>query len=96
MIIGRPRARTPEYCAPEMQKGHTRGRSADAFSLGAVFFEMLTVCFYHEEFEEFKNRLQTKNRRSYTENVPGVFEWLDSRKMLQEEHAASTPDEGIL
>ena len=76
-MIGRPRTRTPEYCAPEMDIGHTRGRSADTFSLGTVFFEMLTVCSYPGELEEFNSRLRTKNRRSYAENVPGVFEWLD-------------------
>jgi len=36
-IVNRPRARTTEYCAPEVESGHTRGRSADIFSLGAVF-----------------------------------------------------------
>lgn len=76
-MIGRPRARTPDHSAPEIEKGHTRGRSADNFSLRAVFSEMLTVCSDPRELEEFRSRLQTKNRRSYAENVPRVFEWLD-------------------
>lgn len=42
-IPDRPRARTREYCAPEVENGHTRGISADIFSLGAVFLEMLTI-----------------------------------------------------
>ncbi|KAF2655937.1 kinase-like protein [Lophiostoma macrostomum CBS 122681] len=38
-----PTARTPRYCAPEVYDQGPRGRSADVFSLGAVFVEMLTV-----------------------------------------------------
>lgn len=34
---------TPKYCAPEVASHGSRGRSADVFSLGCVFAEMLTV-----------------------------------------------------
>ncbi|KAF1836863.1 kinase-like protein, partial [Decorospora gaudefroyi] len=38
-----PTSRTPRYCAPEVYKSERRGRSADIFSLGCVFLEILTV-----------------------------------------------------
>lgn len=40
-----PTSRTPRYCAPEVYNYEQRGRSADVFSLGCVFLEILTtVC----------------------------------------------------
>jgi serine/threonine protein kinase len=38
-----PTSRTPRYCAPEVYNYEQRGRSADIFSLGCVFLEILTV-----------------------------------------------------
>jgi serine/threonine protein kinase len=38
-----PTARTPRYCAPEVYNYELRGRSADVFSLGCVFLEILTA-----------------------------------------------------
>lgn len=38
-----PTSRTPRYCAPEVYNYEQRGRSADVFSLGCVFLEILTV-----------------------------------------------------
>ncbi|ROV86723.1 hypothetical protein VMCG_10946 [Cytospora schulzeri] len=39
-----PTARTPLYCAPEvMQEGRPRNSSADIWSLGCVFLEIMTV-----------------------------------------------------
>jgi hypothetical protein len=38
-----PTSRTPRYCAPEVYNDEPRGRSADMFSLGCVFLEILTV-----------------------------------------------------
>jgi len=34
---------TPKYCAPEVARHQTRGRSSDIFSLGCVFLELVTV-----------------------------------------------------
>ena len=52
-----PRARTEGYCAPEVDVGSTRGRSADIYSLGALFLEMLIAYAYtypdmREDLEE--------------------------------------------
>ncbi|CAI9630146.1 unnamed protein product [Alternaria burnsii] len=38
-----PTSRTPKYCAPEVYNYEQRGRSADVFSLGCVFLEILTA-----------------------------------------------------
>lgn len=38
-----PALTTLKYCAPEVAAGNDRGRSADVFSLGCVFAEMITV-----------------------------------------------------
>lgn len=40
---GAPRARTIMYCAPEVESGSSRTRSADIFALGAVFLAMLAA-----------------------------------------------------
>ncbi|KAL6410945.1 ankyrin repeat protein [Ilyonectria robusta] len=83
-ILGRPRGRTPEYCAPEVEQGHTRGRSADIFSLGAVFLEMLSVCSYsgegREKLGEFRSILKVDGRQSYALSIQKVGDWMDSLK----------------
>ncbi|KAF2689708.1 kinase-like protein, partial [Lentithecium fluviatile CBS 122367] len=38
-----PTSRTPKYCAPEVYDSDARGRSADIFSLGCVYAEILTT-----------------------------------------------------
>ena len=81
-----PRGRTPEYCAPEVELGHTRGRSADIFSLGAVLLEMLTVHSNPGRLEEFRNRLQVGDgdvRRSYAKNIGGVLQWIQFLEGVQ-------------
>lgn len=77
------RGRTPEYCAPEVELGHSRGRSADIFSLGAVILEMVTVHSNPGRLEQFRNELQVGDRRSYAKNVPKALQWIDSLKGAQ-------------
>ncbi len=77
-IIGRPRSRSVEFCSPEVEKGHSRGRSADIFSLGAVFLEMLTVCSNPGKLEEFRATLQSEGRQSYGLRTDMVSQWLDT------------------
>ncbi|RKK75275.1 hypothetical protein BFJ69_g7865 [Fusarium oxysporum] len=81
-FVGRPRARTLEYCAPEVEQGHTRGRSADVFSLGAVFLEMVTVCSYpgdsSSKLNELHGALAVGGRHSYALSARGVGEWMNS------------------
>lgn len=44
-----PRARTEAYCAPEVERGGTRKRLADIYSLGAVFLDMFLFYIGQQE-----------------------------------------------
>ncbi|KAJ2904293.1 hypothetical protein MKZ38_008352 [Zalerion maritima] len=76
-VLGGPRARTLEYCAPEVEQGHTRGRSADIFSLGAVFLEMFIVHSASCELKEFRQFLEVDGRQSYSKNTEKLCKWMD-------------------
>lgn len=71
--------RTREYCAPEVDKGHTRGRSADIFSLGAVFLEMLIAHTYPDGYKELSEILKRPSHQtpSYAKNISEVHEWIN-------------------
>jgi ankyrin repeat protein len=71
------RARGPDYCAPEVEGGSTRGRSADIFSLGAVFLEMLVSRSYPEESPALEAILTTNGGRSYAKSVEQVHPFMD-------------------
>lgn len=69
---------TPLYYAPEVSQGQKRGKSADVFSLGCVYFEML-VCLSDRSFKEFsENRFGRDNSRVYHANIGTVLAMLDS------------------
>jgi hypothetical protein len=55
-VTDSPIAVTRKYCAPESADQAPRGTSADIFSLGCVYLEMLTVCLgsSNEDFAEFR------------------------------------------
>jgi serine/threonine protein kinase len=77
--IGRESSRTREYYAPEVEEGSTRGRSADIFSLGVVFLEMLLAYSYPEESKERKDlekKLQSDDGRSYAKNICKVKKFM--------------------
>jgi ankyrin repeat protein len=76
---GRPRSRTVNFCAPEVEEGGTRSRSADIFSLGAVFLEML-VAHYPEKDDELKNILKSNSDKtnSYAQKVDQVQEFMNT------------------
>jgi serine/threonine protein kinase len=67
---------TPVYWAPESQP---RGRSADVFSHGCVFSEMLTVRHKRslEEFRAFRYVQHRDNAYAFRENLDRVIDWLD-------------------
>jgi serine/threonine protein kinase len=71
-----PTSRTPRYCAPEVYKYEIRGRSADIFSLGCVFTEMLTVLHgkHPQDFAEF--RRGQGDDESFHANLSRVDDWL--------------------
>lgn len=55
-------ARILEYCAPEVDRGSTCGRSADIFSLGAMFLEMLLAQHYPSWLKELRDVLKIKSK----------------------------------
>lgn len=67
------------YAAPEVVEGKRRGLSADIFSLGCVFLEILaTIGWYlsgQDMLLELKY-LRTKNANGYQANIPDVQAWL--------------------
>lgn len=67
---------TPVYWAPESQP---RGRSADVFSLGCVFSEMLTVRYKRrlEDFQAFRYVQHRDNAYAFRENLDRVIDWLE-------------------
>ncbi|KAL6411062.1 ankyrin repeat protein [Ilyonectria robusta] len=71
-------ARTREYCAPEVEKGSTRGRSADIFSLGAVFLEMLLAHSYPDGLNGLKKVLDSSSQHasSYAIHIDEVHTWM--------------------
>jgi serine/threonine protein kinase len=79
--LHRNASRSREYCAPEVDEGRTRGRSADIFSLGAVFLEMLTAVSYTSGLQELNHILQPSSQHSssYARNVSRVHKWIEER-----------------
>jgi hypothetical protein len=73
-------SRTREYCAPEVDRGSTRGRSADIFSLGAVFLEMFLACFFPKLMSELNSILKPEPQSisSYANHIGEVHEWTNA------------------
>ena len=72
---------TLEYRAPELRSDQQRGRSADVFSLGCVFSEMLTV-INAESAEDFRKERQEK---PFRDCLHEVREWVT--KFKNSEHS---------
>jgi serine/threonine protein kinase len=62
-------ARSPCYYAPKVEDRSMHSRSADIFSLGAVFLEMLVAHSYPQERPALKAILISKGDRSYAKSV---------------------------
>jgi ankyrin repeat protein len=80
-----PRARTEGYCAPEVEAGSTRGRSADIFSLGAVFLEMLIAYSYPNKRQDLEEVLNSRGNRSYAKTTDLVHQLMDNIQDLDPE-----------
>ncbi|KAF2685717.1 kinase-like protein, partial [Lentithecium fluviatile CBS 122367] len=74
------RARAEAYCAPEVERGGTCGQSADVFSLGAVFLEMLLAHSYPDQFRELEDHVGSGNDKSYARNIGMIRTWMDKTK----------------
>lgn len=82
--LNRSAERSREYCAPEVDKGSTRGRSADIFSLGAVFLEMLLARAYPGGNKELADVLKPSPQEtsSYAKHIEEVQKWTKERLHL--------------
>ncbi|KAF2824320.1 kinase-like protein [Ophiobolus disseminans] len=66
---------TLRYCAPEVFTYEESGRSADIFSLGCVFLEMVVVLSHSHTLTELEALRPLKNR-SYEANLDYIDQWL--------------------
>ncbi|PVI02121.1 kinase-like protein [Periconia macrospinosa] len=69
-----PTAYTPTYAAPEVVQQDTRGFSADVFSLGCVFMEIMATLACQEESLRAA-RLSSNGNTSYHSNIEAVRNW---------------------
>lgn len=71
---------TPKYCAPEVARHQTRGRSSDIFSLGCVFLELITVEI-QSTLDNLNNCLRDQDRnnsraKAYHQRLDLVQTWI--------------------
>lgn len=64
---------TPKYFAPETAVFKPSGRSADIFSLGCIFFEIITLCVGYTL--ELTKSLRKENDMSFQSNLSGIEDW---------------------
>ncbi|QYT06300.1 hypothetical protein H0G86_013158 [Trichoderma simmonsii] len=79
-----PGADTLRYAAPEVGEGGARGRQADIFSLGAIFFEMLIAhSFEHlrptllKKIKSRKSRLGCALGQAYAASLLEMHDWIN-------------------
>jgi serine/threonine protein kinase len=67
---------TPKYFAPEVAAYEPNGRSADIFSLGCIFFEIIALCtgLYSLEYQK---DIRTEKNRSFEANLDEIYEWFE-------------------
>jgi hypothetical protein len=86
-----PTSLTPRYCAPEVFHYERRGRSADIFSLGCVFLEIMTVFVGEHPHDFAEHRKGDGDDESFHANLPHVFEWIDKHLFDTLDHDGSPP-----
>lgn len=75
MTNGHPGPKSPMYCAPEVAAGEERRRSADVWSLGCVFLEMVTV-MSGKSLAEFQTRRGAPGQRAYHLRPELTLQWI--------------------
>ena len=89
-----PTSRTPKYCAPEVYDFDRRGRSADIFSLGCVYLEILTVLL-GIGLEDLADYLCDDNfDESYHSHPEEVEGWVEKMKLKEWPMLDVTPSGG--
>lgn len=66
---------TPKYFAPEVAEYEPNGRSADIFSLGCVFFEMIGLCNGYSL--SYLKSLRPRKDLSFQANLDSILHWFD-------------------
>ena len=66
---------TLKYCAPEVASYGKNSRSADIFSLGCVFLEIMVVLTKNHTLEDLR-KLRPEENGSYQGNLQNVDRWL--------------------
>lgn len=66
---------TPKYFAPEVAEFEPNGRSADIFSLGCVFLELIGLCNGYS-LEQMKN-LRPNKDLSFHANLDSILHWFN-------------------
>jgi serine/threonine protein kinase len=73
--------KTPKYCAPEVYYQEAKGRSADIFSMGCVYLEMMTV-IHGGSLDDIDDIIKSPNGSlSYRENIDNAIRWLSQLNM---------------
>ena len=85
-------AKSPLYCAPEVARGEKRNTSADIWSLGCVFVEMLTLIKGRtvDELQAYFKKSHENVR--FNENLSSTQEWI---QQLQQIDSSQTSDSFI-
>lgn len=66
---------TPKYFAPEVAEYEPNGRSADIFSLGCVFLEMIGLCNGYSL--EYLKSLRPNKDQSFHANLDSILHWFN-------------------
>lgn len=92
------RARTSSHCAPEVENGSSRGKSADIFSLGAVFLELLLARSHgFVEIDKLAAKVTINNETSYAKRVDQLHEWMEAQlRKWEAEGSVGEWDRGML
>ncbi|KAJ5606268.1 serine/threonine protein kinase [Penicillium lagena] len=69
---------TPKYFAPEVAEYEPNGRSADIFSLGCVFLEMIGLCNGYSL--EYLKSLRPNKDQSFHANLDSILHWFNFRE----------------
>jgi serine/threonine protein kinase len=70
---------TPKYFAPEVASFNPSGRAADIFSLGCIFFEMITLILGYT-LEEMKV-VRPANDKSFQSNLDTITSWFRTARI---------------
>ena len=83
-------AKTPIYCAPEVAHGEKRNTSADIWSLGCVFVEMLTLIKGRTVEEQRQFFKQRKDNLKFYENISAIQEWVKELEQIDLSQASDS------